>query len=139
MNRTLLPLVAAFGLLLTAGCALLGGGKPEPEMIVLRNATGLRVTQVMMWPLEEDNENLPPIAAVDSVPRSQSAVMRRWPNSSPLPKMARVAWVDARDRTRAKDVDLASALENATGKEGEILVLEIDRSHKLSATIGRYK
>lgn len=94
----------------------------EPRVIVMRNRTDQVLVEVGVWRAERKQA----VAVISPVPARGQQVYVRRPGDGPLPKLARVRWVDAKEQVHEQEISLAELLRDSTGMGDEMLVITVN-------------
>jgi len=98
--------------------------KPQPNMLMIVNNTGVMLQNVMAREARENNDEANRLLSVSNLPAGRYCSLTRNKNAKPLAPKIVVSW-EAGGRKQSVPVDISRALDAVTGSPDEVLVARI--------------
>ena len=111
---------------LVGACATRPAARPpEPQIIILRNATDRDCAAVTIREVRDHHAQSIRLGSASPLLRGRSFQLTRRPGAAPLPAEAEVMWTYSSGESQSVVVSLRAALGRATGAAGEALVCTV--------------
>ena len=121
---------------LVASCASVASRAPQPQNVVLRNASGADLhRRTVREPRETANASR--LGTISPALDGRSYTFARRAGAAPLPDVAEVVWETRSGFVGSARVSLAAALKGATGVDDEAIVFELRSGGRVRVYLGQ--